>query len=405
MFRRIALKKLLSSRHTCRSRCISKFSDGPVKTENSTDESQKLTTSLYTAEEVSRLLEESAIYKDTNDKTWATTPYPKDVPINNNEGKQITDPENTCVLLFPGQGTIKVGQVQKYMHFPAAKELFNIANEILNYNLLELCLEGPQEKLNRTEFNQPATVVSSLAALEKVREEKPKVFETCVAAAGYSVGEITALILSGAITFEDGIRLVCIRGKAMQYAADKTSQGMLSVVCTPKAQVFKACENAVKWAMDMGIENPLCRVAVFLHTERKILGGNIEALKYVEDHIEEFGLRNANKLPVSGAFHTPLMEPALKSVHKVLSTIEIDEPRCDVYSNYKAAPYKNMKLLKKYILKQIVSPVKWEQCMQSIYNRAPGMLFPNTYDIGSGGRMRTILKLINAKAAESCTII
>ena len=99
------------------------------------------------------------------------------------------------------------------------------------------------------------------------------------------------------------------------------------------------------------------------------------------------------------------MEPALNSIHKILSSIEVNDPRCHVYSNYKATPYSNLRVMKKCILKQIISPVKWEQCMQKIYNRAPGMQFPKTYDIGSEGRMKTILKLINTKAADSCIII
>lgn len=99
------------------------------------------------------------------------------------------------------------------------------------------------------------------------------------------------------------------------------------------------------------------------------------------------------------------MEPAIKSVFQMLNSIKINEPRCTVYSNYRGLPYNNLRYVKKYILKQIVSPVKWEQCLQNIYNRPKGTLFPETYDVGSEGRMRTILKFINAKASKSCTVI
>lgn len=271
MFQRAVISKLFpSSRNLSRLRHINQFSNGPIKDDNNVsdtlDAEGSMKTDLepsYNTEEISYLLKEAATYKDVNDKIWATTPYPKDVPIDiKGETKESVDPTSTFVLLFPGQGTIKVGTVQKYLQFPGAKELFETANEILNYDLLKLCLDGPQEKLNRTEFNQPATIVSSLAALEKVREEKPKVFDNCVAAAGYSIGEITALILSGAITFEDGVRLACIRGTAMQFASDKTPQGMLSVTCMPQAKVLDACKDAEKWAMDAGVENPLCRCSI-----------------------------------------------------------------------------------------------------------------------------------------------
>ncbi|KOC65390.1 putative malonyl-CoA-acyl carrier protein transacylase, mitochondrial [Habropoda laboriosa] len=392
---------------------IKQMSNNAIKNENSNNEVSNIDESMrdsshssYNTEEVLYLLKEATTFKDVNNNDWMTTPYPKGVSLHQEEkNTEYTDPSNTSVLLFPGQGTIKVGSIKKYIHFTAAKELFEIANEIVNYDLLKLCLNGPQDKLNRTEFNQAATVISSLAALEKIKAETPKVFETCIAAAGYSVGEISALILSGAITFEDGIRLVWARGKAMQEAADKVPQGMVSITCLPKAQVAKACEEARKWAMDLGVENPVCRVAIYLYTERKILAGNLEALEYIEKHQTQFGLTNVTKLPVSGAFHTPLMEPALKSVFEVLNTIEINEPRCKVYSNYKVHPYTNLRFMKKYILKQIVSPVKWEQCLQMIYNRPDGTPFPQTYDIGSQGRMKSLLKLVNAKACRSCVVI
>ncbi|XP_076647832.1 malonyl-CoA-acyl carrier protein transacylase beg [Halictus rubicundus] len=385
-----------------------KFSSDVIKDDGSESESAKESVnnaeSAYDTEEVTKLLEESATYKNTGDTNWATTPYPKDITIPT-EKKQTIDPTTTCVLLFPGQGTIKVGMVKKYLHYPAAKELFDIANEIVDYNLLNICLNGPQDKLDRTEFNQIATVVSSLAALEKVREDRPSVFNSCVATAGYSVGEITALILSGVLSFEDGIRLVHVRGKAMQQASNLVPQGMLSITCTPKSQVLEACKEAEKWAMDMGVERPVCRVAIYLCTEKKILAGNNEALEYIEKNQKKFALTNVTRLPVSGAFHTPLMDSSLKHVSRIINTFTLDEPRCKVYSNYRAEPYANINCVKRYICKQIVSPVKWEQCIQRIYNRPQDMQFPITYDIASEGRMRTILKFINAKASRSCTVI
>lgn len=259
------LSRLLSLRQ------VNKFSDSAAtrnerSDESSTGESEdcKLAegdVKISSGEEdLSRLLKEAATYSDAKDTNWSTSPYPADAPTSVEEvAKPKIDPLDTCVVLFPGQGTIKVGMVQKYLRFPQAKELFKIANEILDYDLLKLCLKGPQEKLDQTRYNQPATVVSSLAALEQLREERPRVFETCKAVAGYSVGELTALIFSGALSFEDGIRLVSVRGTAMQYASDKSPQGMLSVHCTPQAMLFEACKNAQKWAQDCGVEVPVCQ--------------------------------------------------------------------------------------------------------------------------------------------------
>ncbi|XP_053992126.1 probable malonyl-CoA-acyl carrier protein transacylase, mitochondrial [Hylaeus volcanicus] len=413
MFQRVIWNRILTSLpRSYRLRHINKFSSDVTKDENNTSKlvnaevsSTDDFESTCNTEHVSYLLEESTTFKDAKDKSWATTPFPKDVSTKQMGDRPFVNPEDTSVIMFPGQGTIKVGMVNNYMKFPAAKELFEIANEILNYDLLDICLNGPQEKLDRTEFNQAATVVLSLAALEKLREERPTAFDNCMATLGYSVGEITSLILSGVISFEDGIRLVCVRGKAMQYASERVPQGMLSVNCTPSAKIANSCQEAEKWAMEMGVDNPVCRVAIYLCTQRKILAGNIEALRYIESNKREMGLTDVTRLPVSGAFHTPLMEPCLKSVFKMLSSIELDEPRCLVYSNYKTTPYNNLRLVKKYILKQIVSPVKWEQCLQKVYEREPGRTFPMTYDVGSGGRMKTILRMVNAKAWQSCIVI
>lgn len=146
-------------------------------------------------------------------------------------------------------------------------------------------------------------------------------------------------------------------------------------------------------------------MAIYLYTQTKILAGNTVALQYIEKNAEKYKLRKLTRLPVSGAFHTKLMQPALKSFGKILSTVELDNPRCQVYSNYKAHPYRNSNLVKKYLLRQIISPVKWEQSMQLIYNRPPETGFPRTFDVGSGGRMATILKLINAKAHDRCISI
>ena len=142
-----------------------------------------------------------------------------------------------------------------------------------------------------------------------------------------------------------------------------------------------------------------------MYTQSKILAGNTQALEYIEKNAKKYGLFKLTRLPVSGAFHTRLMEPALKSFGKMLHTLEFDDFRCHVYSNYKAHPYSNTALIKKYLPKQIISSVKWEQCMQLLYNRPPGTAFPRTFDVGSGGRMSTILKLINSKAHEHCIAV
>ncbi|XP_043673355.1 probable malonyl-CoA-acyl carrier protein transacylase, mitochondrial [Vespula pensylvanica] len=416
MFKRVFCDKILQLSDLYRFNCINKFSHnipndrdtvlskGTVITEKKNDDPNNTSNE----EEVKRLLKEAATYSDANDKNWATTPYPANAPTSVEEENiniPKVNPVERSIILFPGQGTLKVGAIKKYLRFPGVKDIFDLANEILGYNLLNICLKGPQDKLDLTKFNQPATVVSSLAALEQLREERQNVFETCIGTAGYSVGELSALIFSGAISFEDGIRLVAVRGNMMQMASDKIGQGMLSVYCPPQIKLSKVLEDAIAWARDLGVPNPICKVSVFLYTQNKIIAGNEEALRYIEKNAKVVGLQKLKRLPVSGAFHTPLMQPAIQKFCEKLREIPLEEPRTKVYSNYTGRPYRNTKSIKGLLVKQIISPVKWEQCIQRIYKRPEGTPFPRTFDVGSGGRMKTILKLINAKAAESCIVI
>ncbi|CAB0041284.1 unnamed protein product [Trichogramma brassicae] len=306
---------------------------------------------------VSKLLEEAASFNTSDSSEWSTSPYPVTADHDKPKPKKnLIEPTDTSIILFPGQGIINVGDAKRYLKFPRVKDLYEIANSVLGYDLLKLSLKGPQNLLDRTEFNQPATVVLSLAALEKLREERPKAFETCVATAGYSVGELTALIFSGALTYEEGLKLVKARAVAMQSATD-------------------LLVGAMK------LSNTLKKILVIL------------------------GLRRVSRLPVSGAFHTSLMEPALKSFVKALNNTPLNSPNTTVYSNFSGKVFSsNPKQMKKQIIKQIISPVKWEQIMHTMYSRPPGTEFPRTFDMGSKGMLKTILKNINAKAIDECHV-
>ncbi|XP_014227491.1 probable malonyl-CoA-acyl carrier protein transacylase, mitochondrial [Trichogramma pretiosum] len=355
---------------------------------------------------VSKLLEEAASFNTSDSSEWSTSPYPVTADHDKPKPKKnIIDPTDTSIILFPGQGVINVGDAKKYLRFPRVKDLYEIASSVLGYDLLKLSLKGPQNLLDRTEFNQPATVVLSLAALEKLQEERPKAFESCVATAGYSVGELTALIFSGALTYEEGLKLVKARAVAMQSATEMSNQGMLSCICTPSANVSLICKEAEKWAMDIGASEPICRVAIYLYTQMKVIGGCNEALQYIEKNSRNLGLRKVSRLPVSGAFHTSLMEPALKSFVKALNNAPLSSPNTTVYSNFSGKVFStNPSQMKKQIIKQIISPVKWEQIMQTMYSRPPGTEFPRTFDVGSKGMLKTILKNINAKAIDECHV-
>lgn len=154
---------------------------------------------------------------------------------------------------------------------------FDRASSILDYDLLKICLEGPKSTLDQTLYSQPAIVVTSLAAVEKLFASNPSAIEDCVATAGFSVGEITALIFSGALTFDDGIRFVRARAEAMQHCSDMVESGMMSIFFGADANVGQALVVAKKWAKEKhGLENPVCQIANYLYAGGKTIAGHKE---------------------------------------------------------------------------------------------------------------------------------
>src|SRR5437763_15741492 len=162
-------------------------------------------------------------------------------------------------FLFPGQGAQTVGMGRVLIEStPRAKEVFERANRIVGYDLLQVCLEGPAEKLDSTVYSQPALFVTSLAALEWLKANKPEVVESCSAAAGLSLGEYTALVFAGVMSFEDGLRVVQERGRAMQDASDAVPSGMVSIVGMDAAAIEKLCDEARGSGEVLQIANYLC---------------------------------------------------------------------------------------------------------------------------------------------------
>lgn len=356
------------------------------------------------AAEVAKLLDDATTFSDAKDPNWAKNPYPDTAPVNLQKEPEAPKvlPNDNSIILFPGQGTLKIGKIKSYLRFPRVREMYSIANEILKYDLKKLSLEGPQKELNKTEFNQAATVVASLAALENLIEDRPNVLDNCRAVAGYSVGEFTALIFSGAIDFESGIRLVQHRAQAMANAAKRSKQGMMYVYTKAGSNIFQACKDAESWARDLGISEPVCRIAIYLHTQGKVIGGNDEALNFLMENSAKFGLKNIRRIPVSGAFHTPLMEPAIKHFKAMLYNTIIEKPRITVYANCNAEYYREPETIRKSLVKHLVQPVKWEQIIHKMYERPAGSTFPRTFDVGSDGTLKNTLKLINSKAWDWC---
>lgn len=310
-------------------------------------------------------------------------------------------PSQCSVLLFPGQGSQVVGMGRGLLRYPRVRELYAAARHVLGYDLLELSLHGPQEALDRTAHCQPAVFVASLAAVEKLQHLQPAVIENCVAAAGFSVGEFAALVFAGAMGFSEGLYAVKIRAEAMQEASEAVPGGMLSVLGRPQTKFTFACLEAREHCRTLGIENPVCEVANYLFPDCRVISGHLEALQFLQKNASRFHFRRAKMLPVSGAFHTRLMEPAVEPLARVLKAVDVTTPLVSVHANVSGSRYMHPEHVRQLLVKQVVSPVKWEQTMHALYERKKGSDFPRTYEVGPGKQLGAILRSCNLKAWRS----
>ncbi|XP_009277365.1 PREDICTED: malonyl-CoA-acyl carrier protein transacylase, mitochondrial [Aptenodytes forsteri] len=224
------------------------------------------------------------------------------------------------------------------------------------------------------------------------------VVESCVAAAGYSVGEFAALVFAGALGFAEALYAVKVRAEAMQKASEAVPSGMLSVIGRREANYKFACLEARKHCESLGIENPICEISNYLFPDSRVIAGHLQALEFLQENARKYYFTRTKMLPVSGAFHTRLMEPAVEPLAEVLKSIEIQKPLVCVYSNVDGKKYMHSKHIQKLLVKQVVSPVMWEQTMHSVYERKQGTEFPYTYEVGPGKQLGAVLKKCNLKA-------
>ncbi len=290
-------------------------------------------------------------------------------------------------FLFPGQGAQTVGMAAELCRtLPAANALFDRATQILGYDLLAVCEHGPAERLNATDVSQPAIFVASLAALEQLRATEPEIFPTVVATAGLSLGEYTALVYAGAMNFDEGLKVVQARGRAMQAAADATPSGMVSVlgmdVADVDALVIEARSDAT-----LEIANYLC-------PGNTVISGALPAIERVEQlAVDKGGIRTI-RLSVAGAFHTNLMKPADDTLATALAAVPIQAPGVPVWSNVDAKPHTEPAEIRALLVRQVVSPVRWEDTIRGLL--AEGV--DRFYEIGPGRVLAGLLKRVNRKS-------
>ncbi|GIY31959.1 probable malonyl-CoA-acyl carrier protein transacylase, mitochondrial [Caerostris darwini] len=312
------------------------------------------------------------------------------------------DPRTTSIVLFPGQGSQYLGMGKSLLEYPYVRDMFDSASEILKYDLLDLCINGPEDMLNMTAHSQAAVMIASLAAVQKLKSENEEMINNCIAIAGFSVGEYSALVFSGALEFEDAVRLLKIRGEAMQAASDMQPSGMMTVFLSPNAKIKQACLEARNWCKEQTLYDAECKVASYLYPDCKVVAGHLEALKFLEMNAAKFGIKKYKHLAVSGAFHTKLMKPAQQILQKALQSTSINKPLIPVHSNVDGQVYTNVKVIQEKLVKQLCEPVRWEQIMHILFERNKGTKFPNIYECGPGTSMKSILRMNNALAYNHC---
>ncbi len=269
----------------------------------------------------------------------------------------LSHPDSTRAILFPGQGSQFVGMARDlFENETVARDMFEIASERMGRDLMALCAEGPQEALNATDVCQPAIFVASLAAVKVIENSGGASHLEARATAGLSLGEYSALVYSGAIRFEDALDVVIARGKAMQEACDKTAGTMASILGLD----LQTVREAVSEASDAGI----VAVANVNAATQIVISGEKAAVEVASEKAREKGARRVIPLEVAGAYHSPLMASATETLKPILADLQIGEPEIPFYANVSGARVSDPEEIRDGLIRQVESSVLWEPTLR-----------------------------------------
>ncbi len=288
---------------------------------------------------------------------------------------------NKTAFIFPGQGSQYVGMGKDfYDNFEIARETFDIASEALNMDMKKLCFDGPETDLMLTENTQPAILTVSTSILEVLKKE----FDlTCDITAGLSLGEYTALVNAGILTFEEAVKVVKNRGRYMQNAVPEGKGKMAALIGGNRIDVERLCYDHKKY----GIIQP----ANFNCPGQIVIGGEVLPIEKAMESITDYNIKRAIELPVSAPFHTEMLKPAAENLSKDLDRVNISTGKFPVVSNVTGEIYKDDADIKNYLLKQVYSSVLWEDSVDIMISQGVDTFI----EIGPGKSLSGFIKKID----------
>lgn len=286
-------------------------------------------------------------------------------------------------FVFPGQGAQFVGMGKDlYENSPLAKELFEKANEILGYRITDIMFEGTDDELKQTKVTQPAVFLHSvISALCMGEDFKPEM------TAGHSLGELSALVAAGVLTFEDGLKLVYTRAMAMQKACEAHPSTMAAIIALSDETIEEICKN-------ISAEGEVCVAANYNCPGQVVISGSMAGIEKACEKMKEAGAKRALPLKVGGAFHSPLMEPAKVELEAAINATEFHTPKCPVYQNVDAKPHTDPAEIKQNLIAQLTASVRWTQTIQNIISDGASEFI----ECGPGAVLQGLIKKIDKTA-------